>query len=591
MLRLSTEQRMQIGFIVAIIALIGVSLVAFRTIDARQSSAKQRVATESRLLATSRLLGSIDAASSTQNEFMLFGDSGQLEQRRTALKSAHADLELLQSLTRSEPELTRYSKFDVAAADMLRLLEVELVLYTSAGQQAIKNSAIPQQLQNTRQALSDLLAKAIDLEQTDLKSLQKQESGSGAMLYIVQSTASLFAFATLLWLAFYIRSELAVRRRAENQLRDTNTYVESLIENIPAMIFIKDARELRFVRINKAGEALLGIKREELIGKSDRDFFPANQVQFFINKDREVLAQDKAVEIPEETIDTRTQGQRWLHTLKVPVMDAQNQPMLLMGISMDITRQKLAEQRVKALVSELEHNAKLLKASNSELETFCYSVSHDLRAPLRTIEGFAQLLEEGYKNSLDDPALQHLNAIRRSSKHMAQLIDDLLAYARVGRQAITLKTLDMNILVSKATEVAAFGRNPRPTIIIDQLPPASGDETMLSSVWLNLVDNAIKYSAKNVAPVIHISAHHDKQGTTYCVQDNGVGFDMQNYEKLFDVFQRLHSERDFAGTGLGLAIVERIITRHGGRIWADGKPSLGAAFYFSLPTVAETIAS
>jgi light-regulated signal transduction histidine kinase (bacteriophytochrome) len=214
-----------------------------------------------------------------------------------------------------------------------------------------------------------------------------------------------------------------------------------------------------------------------------------------------------------------------------------------------------------------------------------------LRAPLRTIEGFAQLLEESYKNLLDDSALQHLNAIRRSSKHMAQLIDDLLAYAKVGRQAIIQKTLDMNMLAAKAAEVAAFGRNPQPSIIIDQLPVAAGDETMLSSVWLNLVDNAIKYSAKNVAPVIHISAQHDEQTTTYCVQDNGVGFDMQNYEKLFDVFQRLHSEREFAGTGLGLAIVERIISRHGGRIWAEGKPSKGAAFYFSLPTVTETIMS
>ncbi|MES1196410.1 MAG: ATP-binding protein, partial [Steroidobacter sp.] len=368
------------------------------------------------------------------------------------------------------------------------------------------------------------------------------------------------------------RSELRERHNTENQLRDTNAYVESLLENIPAMIFIKDAVNLRFVRINKAGESLLGITREELIGKSDHDFFPPDQVDFFIHKDREVLAQDKVVEIPEETIDTRTHGQRWLHTLKVPVMNAQRQPVMLMGISMDITTQKLAEQRIKALNVELEQNAKLLKISNNELETFCYSVSHDLRAPLRTIEGFAQLLEENQRSSLDADALRYLNTIRRSSRQMSQLIDDLLAYSKVGRQTLTSQVLNMNLLAAKATEIAAFGRNPRPEIVIDDMPDTMGDQTMISSVWLNLIDNAIKYSAKNSTPRIHISAHRDDHGVTYRVQDNGVGFDMQQYDKLFDVFQRLHSDRDFSGTGLGLAIVERIVTRHGGRVWADGKP-------------------
>jgi light-regulated signal transduction histidine kinase (bacteriophytochrome) len=142
----------------------------------------------------------------------------------------------------------------------------------------------------------------------------------------------------------------------------------------------------------------------------------------------------------------------------------------------------------------------------------------------------------------------------------------------------------MNLLAARATEIAAFGRNPRPEIIIDDLPNITGDETMISSVWLNLIDNAIKYSAKNIMPRIHISARSDDHTITYCVQDNGVGFDMQQYDKLFDVFQRLHSEREFTGTGLGLAIVERIISRHGGRVWAEGTPQQGATFYFSLST-------
>ncbi|MBW8720905.1 MAG: PAS domain-containing protein, partial [Polaromonas sp.] len=401
---------------------------------------------------------------------------------------------------------------------------------------------------------------------------------------ILYALLLLMILGSLIGFAMLTRLERRERQQTENRLRDTNAYVESLLEHIPAMVFIKDARDLCFVHINKAGESLLGIARNELLGKSDYDFFPTEQAQFFINKDREVLAQDKMIEISEEVIDTRSQGKRWLHTLKAPVMNAQNQPMLLLGISMDITAQKFAEQRIKTLNTELEQKAKLLKISNNELETFCYSVSHDLRAPLRTIEGFAQLLEDNQRTSLDADAVRYLNTIRRSSRQMSQLIDDLLAYSKVGRQTIHSQRLDMNTLASKATEIAAFGRNPRPEIIMNQLPDAVGDETMISSVWLNLIDNAIKYSAKNGRPCIYISAHSDGHEAVYCVRDNGVGFDMQQYDKLFDVFQRLHTEREFAGTGLGLAIVERIITRHGGRVWAEGKLQQGAAFYFSLST-------
>ncbi|HEX2585546.1 MAG TPA: ATP-binding protein [Steroidobacteraceae bacterium] len=533
----------------------------------------------SSILAMGNLLHSLDEVESVQDAFMLAADSNALFARTRAVRDVQSRLDELQST-----DVTMYRQLNTSITDTIHALDAELSLYTKSGMQSVTQSGMPVRLLQQRQQSHDLANALISTVKAEMQSLRIQSSRNTVTLYILQIAIILLALGVLIWSVILMRSELRERQQKENQLRDINAYVESLLENIPAMIFIKDARDLRFVRINKAGESLLGISREEFVGKSDHDFFPPDQVEFFINKDREVLAQDKVVEIPEETIDTRNHGQRWLHTLKVPVMNVDKKPLLLLGISMDITTQKLAEQRIKALNVELEQKAKQLKVSNSELETFCYSVSHDLRAPLRTIEGFAQLLEENQRSSLDADSLRYLNTIRRSSKQMSQLIDDLLAYSKMGRQTITTEKLDMNLLAARATEIAAFGRNPRPEIIIDDLPNITGDETMISSVWLNLIDNAIKYSAKNIMPRIHISARSDDHTITYCVQDNGVGFDMQQYDKLFDVFQRLHSEREFTGTGLGLAIVERIISRHGGRVWAEGTPQQGATFYFSLST-------
>lgn len=575
----STKRQIRTGFLIAVITLAALSVAIFSTMTGRKHLDAAMENKNSSILAMGNLIHSLDEVESVQDAFMLAADSNALFARTRAVRDVQSRLDELQST-----DVTMYRQLNTSITDTIHALDAELSLYTKSGMQSVTQSGMPVRLLQQRQQSHDLANALISTVKAEMQSLRIQSSRNTITLYILQIAIILLALGVLIWSVILMRSELRERQQKESQLRDINAYVESLLENIPAMIFIKDARDLRFVRINKAGESLLGISREEFVGKSDHDFFPPDQVEFFINKDREVLAQDKVVEIPEETIDTRNHGQRWLHTLKVPVMNVDKKPLLLLGISMDITTQKLAEQRIKALNVELEQKAKQLKVSNSELETFCYSVSHDLRAPLRTIEGFAQLLEENQRSSLDADSLRYLNTIRRSSKQMSQLIDDLLAYSKMGRQTITTEKLDMNLLAARATEIAAFGRNPRPEIIIDDLPNITGDETMISSVWLNLIDNAIKYSAKNSMPRIHISARSDDHTITYCVQDNGVGFDMQQYDKLFDVFQRLHSEREFTGTGLGLAIVERIISRHGGRVWAEGTPQQGATFYFSLST-------
>jgi light-regulated signal transduction histidine kinase (bacteriophytochrome) len=224
-----------------------------------------------------------------------------------------------------------------------------------------------------------------------------------------------------------------------------------------------------------------------------------------------------------------------------------------------------------------------LEAANKELEAFSYSVSHDLRAPLRAIDGFSRIVQEDYAGKLNDEGRRLLGIIRDNSRKMAQLIDDLLEYSRLGRKPLSTAEIDMKRLVEKVLgELQMSGERPS-RLEIGALPLAHGDAVLVKQAWANLLGNAVKFSSKRDRPLIEVNGHENGAENVYCVKDNGAGFDMKYYDKLFGVFQRLHSEEEFEGTGVGLAIVQRVVTRHGGRVWAEGKVDQGAAFYFSLP--------
>jgi PAS domain S-box-containing protein len=380
-------------------------------------------------------------------------------------------------------------------------------------------------------------------------------------------------------------------KTAESNLLASNRFLDSLIENVPLMIFVKDAKDLRFVRLNRAGEALLGIARADLIGKSDRDFFPPDEAEQFMSRDHQAIASGRVVDISEESIHTRLLGIRTLHTMKMPILGANADPQFLLGISVDITERKRAEHAVRELNEELQGKAAQLEATNKELESFSYSVSHDLRAPLRAVDGFALMLEEDYHERLDAEGRRYLSVIRENSRRMGVLIDDLLAFSRLGRLPVAAHEVNIDSLVrevvAEALDASAIGKidHPEcaPQIEVGSLPPARGDAGLLRQVWANLISNAIKYSSKMPRPRIEVSGCEFGSENQYSVRDNGVGFNMDYADKLFGVFQRLHRADEFRGTGVGLAIVHRVITRHGGRVWAEGKVNHGAVFSFALP--------
>lgn len=245
--------------------------------------------------------------------------------------------------------------------------------------------------------------------------------------------------------------------------------------------------------------------------------------------------------------------------------------------------QRLRRENAELHLREKQRSAELA-AAYQDLESFSYSISHDLRAPLRSMDGFAAILESDFAAQLGDEGRRILGIIRAGSQKMDELIVSLLEFSRAGRSALQFDRVDMTLLAdAAANEVRALYTGPEPQIDIADLPAVQADPVVIRQVWCNLIGNALKYSAKRATPKISVSGRIDDGEAIYQVEDNGAGFDMRYADKLFGVFQRLHRSEEFAGTGVGLAIVQRIIARHGGRIWAKGSPDAGACFQFALP--------
>ena len=538
--------------------------------------------------------------------------------------------------------------------------------------------------------------------------------------------------------------DITERKRAEERTRDLQNFLTSIVENIPMMLFVKDAKELRFVRVNREEETLLGHKRADVLGKTDFDLFPREEAEFFTKKDREVLASGVLLDIPAEPV-LSAQGLRIFHTKKIPILDTQGRPEYLLGISEDITERKRAEQRLqvqhditrilseaatraaatpeilravceilgwdigiawsrdlrtqmlrsreiwlgghgkfpvfvpatrkirfadnaglpgrvwasgqpewiadtsahgdysraaeaakdglrtafafpvcsggevlfviemlsqearssdpamlemftaigsqigqfierKTAEDELAKASEDLLRSNHELELFAYVASHDLQEPLRMVASYTQLLQRRYQGKLDATADEFIHFAVDGAKRMQAFISDLLQYSRVGTRGKTFAPVDLNEVARRIQANLRIAIEESGTqLTTDPLPTLAGDDLQLTQLFQNLVSNAIKFRNKDQPPRIQISARQEGEHWQFSVADNGIGIAPEYFEKIFVIFQRLHTREEFTGTGIGLALCKRIVERHGGRIWVESEPGRGTVFYFTIP--------
>jgi len=363
----------------------------------------------------------------------------------------------------------------------------------------------------------------------------------------------------------------------------TSAYYRSLIEaNLDPMV-IKGA-DGKITDVNHAAETATGRTRAELIGTEFPDYFTE------LDKARQLYQQvQHAGWVRDYPLEIRHRDGH-----RIPVLfnaavyrDQAGNVVGVVATVRDISERKRAEAEILQLNADLERRVQQrtheLEAANKELEAFAYSVSHDLRSPLRAIDGFSQILLKEYLSTLPEKPQHYLQIVCDNARQMGRLIDDLLRFSRSNRQSVQAQPVDPGEIVRACLEELQPEREGRQVEIqIGELPECWGDGSLLKQVWFNLLSNALKYTRKRERARIEIGSEIKDGEIIYFVRDNGVGFDMQYAHKLFGVFQRLHAAEDYEGTGIGLALVQRILHRHGGRIWADAKVDQGAAFYFTL---------
>jgi PAS domain S-box-containing protein len=367
-----------------------------------------------------------------------------------------------------------------------------------------------------------------------------------------------------------------------NIIKNKEERFRAIFENSSDYIYIIDKTAI-ISMINRTSE---GVSKDEILGKSLIDFY-SDEDKVSLKSAMKNVFIDKKPSFYISSIKTHHPTSYFASSMS-PIFSENGQVDIAVIITRDVTHEKNAENEIRELNESLEKKVELrteeLNNSNKELESFSYTVTHDLKSPLRAINSYSKILENTYSESGDPNTLHALRRIIENILKMGQLIDDLLEFSRLGRLNITKTEVDMNTIVKSI--ILELKEKELPRAIEFRLKPLNkitGDEGLLKQVIFNLLSNAVKYTGKKEKAVIEIGNYEENTNQVYYIKDNGVGFNMEYYDKLFEVFQRLHSLGEFEGTGVGLAIVKRIITKHAGKVWAEGKVDAGATFFISLP--------
>jgi PAS domain S-box-containing protein len=561
--------------------LIVIALIAYRSIVAFEESARWVSHTYAVMSTLGQVQGTHDRMRLAWRGYLIGGSPEALEDFRKTGEVLREQVTRIQALTAENArQQVHVGSLGAAIAEDLAAAETSIA-QKSAG--ALEDSSAILAVLEAMHRSADRfagLSEGIEAQERTLLASQELETamqGAAAKRWIaIGSAASLAALALAFWL---LRRAMARTSLAQARAERYAHEVEDLYNQAPCGYHSVDLNGV-FRRINDTELAMLGYSREEIVGRMRHPDLMTPESAALYERHLEDFVRTGVVHGAEFTY-RRKDGSTFIAQADATAVRGNDGSIVESRTALiDITDRIKAQSEARNLTLQLREYSARLEGINKELESFSYSVSHDLRAPLRAINGFALMLDEDYRDRLDPEGRRLLGVVRANAESMARLIDDLLAFSRLGKTALVSAPVDMNVLVR---EVLTESGNVSAELRIGALPQAHGDRALLKQVWANLIGNAIKYSANAVAPVVTISGGETPNGDCeYRVADNGAGFDMRYYDKLFGVFQRLHSASEFPGTGVGLAIVHRIVTRHGGRVWAEGQVGSGAVFHFTL---------
>lgn len=565
----SVERKIYTGFFIIsliILSLTVVSLISMRLLLNRSSTDKHTLDV---LKTVENLnLNSTDIETGVRG-YLISGDTTFLKPFNSGLDSITQNLKYLETLNKYDHKYDHDLKYLNKYIRELINTSNKLILAERANQTDTLERY--QQILSAKKSMDRIrsIIHVIELEnRIILKNINIKNRKLAIFTQYGFIITGLFTLFALLSVLLIIKGEFKRRKKVEARLLETQQFLDSLVEFSPNVVYSKDKKGV-YTFVNKAFEKLINKSRKEIIGKTDIELFDNKETAVrLMRNDAEVLRLKKPMIYEEQTLSSTNEVRYFLST-KFPILDARSEVKYLCGFSSDITDRVDAEININKL--------------NAELEAFSYSVSHDLRAPLRAVDGFAKILVEDYSSILDQEGNRLLNIIIQNATKMSKLIDDLLDFSRIGRKEISKINIFIRDLIEEVLSEFEIAENLELKVNISENTLINVDRNMLKVVLTNLLSNSIKYSSKVSKPSINIFEIKDEHNFIFCVEDNGVGFDEVFRNKLFKVFQRLHSEAEYEGTGVGLALVNRIVEKHGGKVWAESVPMISTKFYISLP--------
>jgi PAS domain S-box-containing protein len=531
---------------------------------------------------------------SSQRGFLLTGDSIDLAPFDTAMRALERRMDSMHRVQSAFPaDSSRFELLDSLVGVRLSQMNATIAAFHAQGAAAATRQMNRNRATGSMDSIRATLRALNAGEEAERIKVRTVSARAGQTLVLAELLGGALALALLLVALRRIFADLDARESAEGSLRRSQQFLDSVIDLLPVMVFVKDAREMRFVRFNRTAEQLVGLPRSVVLGRTDADLFPAPMAEGFRTVDRAVLASDEVRDIPEEVLVASNGAVRTMHTRKVTIRDDEGHPAFLLGVSEDITARKRAEQDIQRARDTAE-------AANQTKSEFLAKMSHELRTPLNSIIGFSQLLEEESFGPLNDRQRRYVGNVLTSGRQLLELINDILDLSKVeaGRMELSLAAVALVPLLHEAIALveplAVQSRLHLSLEIEEPLPAVLVDASRLRQVLYNLLGNAIKFTGPGGRVTLRAAwtktrSRAGARMIRITVQDTGVGIRPDDLERIFREFEQVDSDptRNQQGTGLGLALSRRLVELHGGRIWAESEVGLGSSFHVELPVSPE----